>query len=91
LVQRLDGGLTLGDTHAYDDTAGFDFDLAEEPYEHLHAVAEALLGRPRDGGVTTTTVTDPIGRTSQLIQYSAAPTLNTPAGGTPCHRPIRRW
>jgi FAD dependent oxidoreductase TIGR03364 len=48
MVQRLDGGLTIGDTHAYDDAApdGFDFDLAEEPYEHLRATAEALLGRP---------------------------------------------
>ncbi len=48
MVQRLDGGLTIGDTHAYDDALGdgFDFDLAEEPYEHLRSVAEALLGRP---------------------------------------------
>ncbi|GAA4457858.1 polymorphic toxin-type HINT domain-containing protein [Phytohabitans houttuyneae] len=34
---------------------------------------------PPEGGVVKTTVTDPLGRTSQLIDYSARPTLNTPA------------
>jgi glycine/D-amino acid oxidase-like deaminating enzyme len=43
MVQRLDGGLTIGDTHAYAEP--FDFDVDEGPYEHLTAVAEALLGR----------------------------------------------
>jgi FAD dependent oxidoreductase TIGR03364 len=44
LVQRSDGGLTIGDTHSYDEP--FAFDVAEEPYDHLRARAEALLGRP---------------------------------------------
>lgn len=44
MVQRRDGGLTIGDTHAYSEP--FDFDVEEEPYEHLVAVAEAVLGRP---------------------------------------------
>ncbi|WP_405011159.1 TIGR03364 family FAD-dependent oxidoreductase [Kitasatospora sp. NBC_01539] len=44
LVQRLDGSLTVGDTHEYDQPFGFD--TVEEPYEHLAAVAEDLLGRP---------------------------------------------
>jgi FAD dependent oxidoreductase TIGR03364 len=44
MVQRRDGGLTIGDTHEYDEPFGFD--VVEEPYEHLTAVAEALLGRP---------------------------------------------
>ncbi|HET9173152.1 MAG TPA: TIGR03364 family FAD-dependent oxidoreductase [Actinospica sp.] len=44
MVQRADGGLTIGDTHAYDEP--FDFAVEEEPYEHLVRVAEALLGRP---------------------------------------------
>jgi FAD dependent oxidoreductase TIGR03364 len=44
LVQRADGGLTIGDTHAYDEP--FAFDVDEEPYDHLRARAEALLGRP---------------------------------------------
>jgi FAD dependent oxidoreductase TIGR03364 len=44
LVQRADGGLTIGDTHAYDEP--FDFDVDEAPYDHLRARAEALLGRP---------------------------------------------
>jgi FAD dependent oxidoreductase TIGR03364 len=44
MVQRADGGLTIGDTHAYDEP--FPFDVDEEPYEHLRVTAEALLGRP---------------------------------------------
>jgi FAD dependent oxidoreductase TIGR03364 len=44
LVQRLDGGLTIGDTHAYDEP--FDFALAEEPSTELLARAEQLLGAP---------------------------------------------
>ncbi|MDM4719343.1 TIGR03364 family FAD-dependent oxidoreductase [Micromonospora sp. WMMA1363] len=44
MVQRLDGGLTIGDTHAYAEP--FAFDQVEEPYEHLAEVASALLGRP---------------------------------------------
>lgn len=55
LVQRLDGGLTIGDTHVYDppvddadeDAGGrpFAFDVDEDPYDHLIARAEAILGR----------------------------------------------
>ncbi|MBP0461323.1 TIGR03364 family FAD-dependent oxidoreductase [Streptomyces montanisoli] len=44
MVQRLDGGLTIGDTHAYDEP--FDFDVREEPYDHLAGVVEGFLGRP---------------------------------------------
>jgi FAD dependent oxidoreductase TIGR03364 len=44
LVQRLDGSLTIGDTHEYDEPFTFDVDSA--PYEHLVSVAESLLGRP---------------------------------------------
>ncbi|TLG16507.1 TIGR03364 family FAD-dependent oxidoreductase [Nocardia cyriacigeorgica] len=42
-VQRLHGGLTIGDTHEY--TEPFPFDVDEAPYEHLTAVTEELLGR----------------------------------------------
>ena len=42
-VQRLHGGLTIGDTHAYDEP--FDFDLDDAPYQHLTEVVESLLGR----------------------------------------------
>jgi FAD dependent oxidoreductase TIGR03364 len=48
MVQRLDGGLTIGDTHSYDDddSAGpFAFDVDEAPYRHLIERAEAILGR----------------------------------------------
>ena len=44
LVQRLDGSLTIGDTHEYDEP--FAFDVTEDPYGHLTEVAGALLGRP---------------------------------------------
>jgi FAD dependent oxidoreductase TIGR03364 len=44
LQQRLDGGLTIGDTHEYDEP--FDVALAEGPSEHLLARARSLLGTP---------------------------------------------
>jgi FAD dependent oxidoreductase TIGR03364 len=42
LVQRPDGGLTIGDTHAYDEP--FDFALAEAPTTELRARAQRILG-----------------------------------------------
>jgi FAD dependent oxidoreductase TIGR03364 len=42
LVQRADGGLTIGDTHEYAEPFGFDLD--EDAYDHLRARAETLLG-----------------------------------------------
>jgi FAD dependent oxidoreductase TIGR03364 len=44
LVQRADGGLTIGDTHEYAEPFGFDLD--EDAYDHLRARAETLLGAP---------------------------------------------
>ena len=44
LVQRADGGLTIGDTHEYAEP--FAFDVDEDAYDHLRARAEALLGTP---------------------------------------------
>ncbi|MFC7305325.1 TIGR03364 family FAD-dependent oxidoreductase [Streptomyces monticola] len=44
MVQRKDGGLTIGDTHEYEHP--FAFDVVEEPYEHLKEVVEGFLGRP---------------------------------------------
>ncbi|MCI2419380.1 TIGR03364 family FAD-dependent oxidoreductase [Saccharopolyspora sp. K220] len=44
MVQRVHGGLTIGDTHEYDEP--FAFDVREDPYEHLKQRAEELLGRP---------------------------------------------
>ncbi|MDT0222570.1 MULTISPECIES: TIGR03364 family FAD-dependent oxidoreductase [unclassified Gordonia (in: high G+C Gram-positive bacteria)] len=43
-VQRLHGGLTIGDTHEY--VEPFTFDVEEDPYAHLVEVTEGLLGRP---------------------------------------------
>jgi FAD dependent oxidoreductase TIGR03364 len=44
LAQRLDGSLTIGDTHEYDEP--FAFDVDEDAYDHLRSRAEALLGEP---------------------------------------------
>lgn len=44
LVQRADGGLTIGDTHAYEEP--FDFALSEDPSHELLARAERILGAP---------------------------------------------
>jgi len=42
MVQRLDGTLTIGDTHEYSEP--FDFALDERPYRYLHEVASNLIG-----------------------------------------------
>ena len=44
MVQRLDGTLTVGDTHGYAEP--FPFDVDEDPYAHLVDVAGSILGRP---------------------------------------------
>lgn len=44
LVQRLDGGLTIGDTHHYEQP--FDFATDDTLYDALAARAERILGRP---------------------------------------------
>lgn len=82
LVQRLDGSLTIGDTHEYDEP--FSFDVDEAPYEHLRQRAEELLGVPiaptqrRWAGVYSQ-VTD----NRMYYRNEAAPgvTLVTGAGG----------
>jgi FAD dependent oxidoreductase TIGR03364 len=43
IAQRGDGELTIGDTHVYDEP--YDFAVEDEPYEHLQARAESILGR----------------------------------------------
>ncbi len=43
-VQRLHGGLTIGDTHEYDEP--FAFDVDDAPYGYLMALVEEFLGRP---------------------------------------------
>lgn len=43
-VQRLDGGLTIGDTHEY--VEPFPFDVREDPYSYLADVMHGFLGRP---------------------------------------------
>lgn len=43
-VQRRCGGLTIGDTHEYDEP--FAFDVDDAPYDYLVALVEEFLGRP---------------------------------------------
>ncbi|MFF0264416.1 TIGR03364 family FAD-dependent oxidoreductase [Kribbella sp. NPDC004536] len=43
MVQRTHGGLTIGDTHEYDEPFGFD--VRSEPYDYLRGVVETILGR----------------------------------------------
>jgi FAD dependent oxidoreductase TIGR03364 len=82
MVQRATGELTIGDTHAYDEP--FPFDVDEEPYDHLRAAAEALLGQPlpptirRWAGVYSETTNGQIYHRSQLAQ---GVTLVTGPGG----------
>jgi len=42
-VQRLHGGLTIGDTHEYDEP--FAFDVDDAPYDYLAMRVEGFLGR----------------------------------------------
>jgi FAD dependent oxidoreductase TIGR03364 len=42
-VQRLHGGLTIGDTHEYEEP--FAFDVSEAPYAYLANLVEQFLGR----------------------------------------------
>jgi FAD dependent oxidoreductase TIGR03364 len=42
-VQRLHGGLTIGDTHEYEEP--FAFDVSEPPYAYLADLVEQFLGR----------------------------------------------
>jgi len=42
VAQRAGGELTIGDTHVYDEP--YDFAVDEEPYDHLRARVEAILG-----------------------------------------------
>jgi glycine/D-amino acid oxidase-like deaminating enzyme len=61
MVQRAHGGLTIGDTHVYDEP--FDFAVDELPYDRLRARAEDILGRElppvvRRWAGTYTVVTD---------------------------------
>jgi FAD dependent oxidoreductase TIGR03364 len=44
LQQRLDGALTIGDTHEYDEP--FDVTVDEAPYRHLQERVESILGVP---------------------------------------------
>jgi len=70
LVQRADGGLTIGDTHVYEEP--FDFAVDESVYDRLRERAEGLLGWElpptvrRWAGVYTATTDDRIWYSEQV-------------------------
>ncbi len=76
MVQRPDGGLTIGDTHEYGEP--FTFDVDEDAYDHLRARAEALLGTPlprtrrRWAGVYSEVVQPSAASSSSLYHRSQA-------------------
>ena len=71
-VQRLHGGLTIGDTHEYDEP--FAFDVTEAPYAYLVDVVEQFLGRAA--------ASDPaaLGRRLQPVRRSASAGVPNVAG-----------
>jgi FAD dependent oxidoreductase TIGR03364 len=90
LVQRLDGSLTIGDTHEYDEPFGFDVD--EGAYDHLRARAETLLGttlppvQRRWAGVYSQVTGDELYHRSQIEPGVAL--VTGPGGrGMTCSRP----
>lgn len=82
LQQRLDGSLTVGDTHEYDEP--FDVAVSDEPYLHLQQRVEAILGAPmpkvrrRWAGVYSQAVDD---RLFHREQVAAGAWVVTGAGG----------
>ena len=72
LVQRADGGLTIGDTHEYAEPFGFDLD--EDAYDHLRGRAEALLGAAHPAGAA------PLGRGLQRGGPDGRPVTRSTTG-----------
>jgi FAD dependent oxidoreductase TIGR03364 len=85
VAQRGDGGLTIGDTHLYQEP--FDFDLDEAPSEELLHRAASILGRPlppvarRWAGVylQRTDTTDPTNPTNPTNPAARGPGATNPA------------
>ena len=74
LVQRPDGGLTIGDTHAYEEP--FDFALCEDPTEELLARARRILGSGAPAGAA------PLGGCLRPVhRRRGVPARGDPAGG----------
>lgn len=82
LVQRAAGGLTIGDTHVYDEP--FDFAVEEAAYDDLRARAERILGRPippivrRWAGVYTVMTDDRVYYRSEVLP--GVTVITAPAG-----------
>ncbi|MEU9446442.1 RHS repeat-associated core domain-containing protein [Streptomyces sp. NPDC048304] len=72
------------DYYTYDGLGRTLIDLSEKDNVEVSRTTTVYNGDrttviPPSGGVTKTTATDPLGRTTELDEYTSAPTLNTPA------------
>jgi len=81
-VQRLHGGLTIGDTHEY--TEPFAFDVTDAPYAYLAGVVEELLGRPlppiRQRRASTASASIPVAWSTERRSVTGCGWSRAPAG-----------
>jgi len=79
-----DGKVPNQDDYVYDGLGRLVYDYSENDANLVSTTTTVYNGDattviPPTGGVEQTTVTDPLGRTSQLDEYTARPTLTTPS------------
>ncbi|MFJ9710837.1 RHS repeat-associated core domain-containing protein [Streptomyces sp. NPDC101234] len=78
-----DTSVPIQDVYTYDGLGRQIYDISEKNGSIVSTSTTVYNGDattviPPAGGVTKTTSTDPLGRTSELDEYTAAPTLTTP-------------
>ncbi|MEU3516729.1 RHS repeat-associated core domain-containing protein [Streptomyces sp. NPDC006654] len=78
-----DNQVATQDVYTYDGLGRPIYDISEKNGSVVSTATTVYNGDattviPPDGGVTKTTRTDPVGRTSELDEYTTAPTLTTP-------------
>ncbi|MEV6505838.1 RHS repeat-associated core domain-containing protein [Streptomyces sp. NPDC051642] len=83
LKSVADNQVAEQDVFTYDGLGRQVYDISEKNAVTVSTTTTVYNGDattviPPDGGVTKTTRTDPAGRTSELDEYTAAPTLTTP-------------
>jgi RHS repeat-associated protein len=84
LVSLADGIVANQDDYVYDGLGRVVYDKSEKYASIISTTTSVYNGDattviPPTGAVTKTTRTDPLGRTSEIDEYSAAPTLTTPS------------
>ncbi|MEW2300872.1 polymorphic toxin-type HINT domain-containing protein [Streptomyces sp. NPDC006655] len=83
LKSVADNQVPVQDVFTYDGLGRQIYDISEKNGSVVTTTTTVYNGDattvvPPDGGVTRTTRTDPLGRTSELDEYTTAPTLTTP-------------